>query len=220
MGGTVGIDPGDHLGHVRVDVCPPQRTCHRDPMVTIADEVDFADPDEIDRRKGFATAHRRRDALPPAPHPRRRGAEAPIEVASAVDGAENRVERHDLQAEGALAHEPEGFDHLLVGEGHTNVVGLAPQPGDQPRRGRAPARTQEVMLRIHPGHASGARQRHVAGATACWSVARRGWAVAGPTGCRSRSRRRSEKQAGSVRTRDQTAAGAASRTTVPPPLPA
>ena len=79
----------------------------------------------------------------------RGGAEAAVELAPrAVDRADDRVEVDRLQAETTLAAPPERLDHLVEGQDQADVVGLAAQPGGEPRELLAPARAAEVGLRV------------------------------------------------------------------------
>ena len=96
--------------------------------MAVTDEVDLADPQQVDRRQRLAAPHDRRDVLPARAHPARGRAEAAVELTRAVDAADDRVQRDDLQPDPAFGHEPERGDDLLVGEHHPDVVGLAPQP--------------------------------------------------------------------------------------------
>jgi hypothetical protein len=117
-------------------------------MVAVADEVQVADPVDRDRRERLAAALGGGDPLPAAADAGRRGPEAPVEVARAVDGADDGVERDGLQPELRLADHAERVDDLVEREDERDVVGLAPQApaelGDQLRA----SRPREVVLRV------------------------------------------------------------------------
>ena len=159
----VGADLGDDLGHVGVDHLEAELAGDRDAVVAVLDEVQLADPIDADRRHRLAAAHRLGDPLPAAAHPARGGAEAAVELARAVDGADDRVERDRLQPEPALAAPPERLDHLVEGQDQVDVVGLAAQPRGEAGELLAPPRAAEVALRVLGGKAGvhGSRVRRV-----------------------------------------------------------
>ena len=96
---AVGAEPGPHLGDVRVDVLVAQRAGDGHAVVAVADEVQVADPEDVDRRHRLAALARLGDPLP-APARARRRAEVAVELAApAVDGADDRVERDHLLAD-------------------------------------------------------------------------------------------------------------------------
>src|SRR5437764_13997163 len=95
--GTVGSDPRHDLGHIGVDVAAPERQRHRYAVVAIAHEIDLAHPHQIDRRHRVASAHRGGDLLPASSHALRGRTKAAIEVALAVDGADDQIELDDLE---------------------------------------------------------------------------------------------------------------------------
>ena len=134
-----GPDPGAHLGHVGVDVVAPERLGDRHAVVAVADEVQVADPVDGDRRERLAAALGGGDPLPAAAHARGGGAEAAVEVARAVDGADDRVERDRLQPELRLADHPERVDDLVERQDQPDVVGLPPQPPAEARPASASA---------------------------------------------------------------------------------
>ena len=76
----------------------------------------------------------------------------PIEVASAIDRPDDRVQRNRAETELPHVLEAERFDHLLVGKDHPHVVGLAAQAGDQFGHRCAPAGAQEIVLRVNMRH--------------------------------------------------------------------
>jgi hypothetical protein len=150
-----GADPRVHLGDVRVDLLPPERLRDRHPVVPVAHEVQVADPVDGDRRERLAAPLRRRDPLPPPAHARRRGAEAAVEVARPVDGADDRVERDRLQPQLDLADQAERVDDLVEREDQADVVGLPAQPPAQLREELRSAGAREVVLRVR-GRETGA----------------------------------------------------------------
>src|SRR5687767_7835841 len=97
-------------------------------MVAVADEVQRADAVNIDRRHRLAASHRLRDPLPALPAAALRGPEVAVELARAVDGADDRVELDRLQPEAALAAAPERGNDLVEGQDLVDVVGLPAQP--------------------------------------------------------------------------------------------
>ena len=103
-----------------------------------------------------------RRCAPSATAPARGRAEAAVEVAPAVDGPDDRVERHDRDASRALADEPERGDDLLVGEDHARRRPARRAAAPPPARASLPAGAQEVVLRVEPGHPGRAR---------CWASA-------------------------------------------------
>jgi hypothetical protein len=120
-------------------------------VVTVADEVNLADPHEVDRGHRLAAPHRGGDLLPAAADAARGRAEATVEIPLAVDRAGNRVEPHHLPAERALTYKSQCGDDLLVRQDHANVIGLAAEPSREPRERRATARPQEVVLCVNAG---------------------------------------------------------------------
>ena len=138
---ALGADLGEHLGHVGVDVLVAERARHRDAVVAVLHEVQLADPVDVDRRHGLAAALRGGDPLPARAHLAGGGAEAAVELAAAVHGAHDRVERDHLLAEAALAAAAERGHHLLEREDHVHVARLAAEravrrASARPRRAR------------------------------------------------------------------------------------
>ena len=77
------------------------------------DEVQVADPEDVDRRHRLAALARLGDPLP-APAGARGGAEGAVELAAAaVDGADDRVERDHLLADVVRGCRAERGDDLL-----------------------------------------------------------------------------------------------------------
>ena len=72
-----------------------ERPRDRHSVVAVADEVELADAEQVDRRERLAAARGGRDLLPAPAGASRGRAEAAIVVAAAVDRADDRVERHD-----------------------------------------------------------------------------------------------------------------------------
>jgi hypothetical protein len=130
-----------HLGDKGVDVLASQRLRDRDAVMTVAHEVHVADPVHRNRRERLAAALGGRDPLPAPAHPWRRGPEAAVEVARAIDRADDRVQRDRLEAELDLAGHAERLHDLVEGQDQRDVVGLAAQPpaelGQQLRPPRA-----------------------------------------------------------------------------------
>ena len=100
--------------------------------MAVAHEVDLTDPHQIHRRERLSAPHRRSDVLPAGAHPARGRPEAAVEVAFAVDGSDDRIQRDHLHPGGTLRDEPQRGDDLLVGEDHAHVAGFAAQPGRDP----------------------------------------------------------------------------------------
>ena len=94
--------------------------------MAVAHEVEVADLVERDRRERLAAPLGGGDPLPAAAQPRRGRAQAAVEVDGAVDGADDRVERHHLEAEIVLPGAAECLDDLLERQHQRDVVGLAP----------------------------------------------------------------------------------------------
>jgi hypothetical protein len=86
------VDPNarDHLRHVCVDVRVAERARDRHAVVAVTHEVDLADLDQVHRRQRLASPHRGGDLLPAAADPGGGGAEVAVEVAPAVDRADDR----------------------------------------------------------------------------------------------------------------------------------
>ena len=146
--------------------------------------------------------------LPALAHARRGGTEGAVELARAVDGPDDRVERDQLQAEPPLAGPAERAHHLLEGEDVVHVVGPA-QPRGQARKRAPPARAAEVELRVGareagvPGHDSrllrGAAGRNAAGWWHSRRRRRRSTVTRARTLRPARSARRASRGTGTVR---------------------
>jgi hypothetical protein len=122
-------------------------------VVAVAHEVQLADQEQRHGRQRLAPPLRGRDALPARAQPRRRRPEPAVEVGRAVDGADDRVERHDLQPAVDLPGAPERVGDLLERQDLPDVAGLAPQPpGDVGQHARA-AGAREVALGVRGGEA-------------------------------------------------------------------
>ena len=146
-----GADLGDDLGHVRLDHLEPELAGDRDPVVAVLDEVQLADPVDVDRRHRLAAAHRLRDPLPAPAQAPRGGAEAAVELARAIDRADDRVELDRLQPEPPLAALAERLDDLVEGQDDVDVVGLAAQALGEIGEPVAAARAAEVGVRVLVG---------------------------------------------------------------------
>src|SRR5215210_3817792 len=72
-------------------------------MAAAADVVAVAPPDDLDRRERPPGAVRQRHLHPAGSQMRRRRAEARVEVRARLDGADDGVERDDLEADDAPA---------------------------------------------------------------------------------------------------------------------
>ena len=156
----VGADLGDDLGDHRVDLLEPELAGDRDPVVAVDDEVQGADPVDVDRRHVGAAAHRGRDPLPAPADPVRGRAEAAVELAArAVDRADDRVELDRLEPEPALAAAPERLDDLVEGKDQVDVVGLAAKPRREAGELVAAPCAAEVGLRVLGGKAGVHRRR-------------------------------------------------------------
>jgi len=137
----------EDLGHVCVDHVVTERAGDRDAMVPVAHEVQLPDAVDVDRRHRLAAPLGGRDALPARPQAARGRAEAAVELAPAIDRADDRVERDRLAAEAALAGPAEGLENLLEWQDQVEVAGLAPKAVGEPCE-RAPATgAVEVELR-------------------------------------------------------------------------
>ena len=123
---AVGAHARADLDDVRVDLGAPQGAGHRDAVVAVAHEVDLADLEERDRRHRLAAAHGVGDPLPARPHARGGGTELAIEALGAVDGAEDRVQRHGAQPDVGLLEVAERGHHLVVGQDDVDVAGSRP----------------------------------------------------------------------------------------------
>ncbi len=120
----------------------------RDAVVAVADEVQLADAIDVDRRQRLAAAHRLGDALPAAAKPGGLGAELAIELALAIDRADDRVELDRLQPEALLAAVAERREHLVERKHETDLAGLAAQARAQARELLAPSSAAEIRLRV------------------------------------------------------------------------
>ena len=139
-------------------------------MVAVLDEVQVADPVDVDRRHRLALPLSQVDPLPALAHPRRGGPEGAVELARAVDGADDRVERDQLLAEPAFADAPERLHHLLEREDVVHVVRAAEARG-QPRERAPAARPAEVELGVRAGEAC-VPGRHSTSVTRRWRAVR------------------------------------------------
>jgi len=118
----LGLDPAD----VGVDLRVTVRSCDRDAMVTVDDEMQIAHAEDVDRRHRASAPAGRGDALPPSSGSRRGGAEPAVELGvPAVDGADDGVERDGLQAQMPLAGATERRHHLLEWQHESHVVATA-----------------------------------------------------------------------------------------------
>ena len=135
---AIGADLGEHLGDVGVDVPVAERVGDGDAVVPVLDEVQLADPVDVDRRHGLAAALGQVDPLPALADAWRGRAEGAVELARAVHRAHDRVERDQLLSEAALADAPERLGDLLEGQDVVHVVGAPEargQAGERARRG-------------------------------------------------------------------------------------
>src|SRR4051812_38189564 len=123
----VGAEPRGDEPHAGLDRLVAHRPGDRDAVVAVLDEVQLADPVDVDRRQRLAPPAGGGDPLPAAAHAGRGGAEGAVEHARrAVHGAHDRVERDLLHAEVALAAPPERRHHLLERQHGRHVVGPGP----------------------------------------------------------------------------------------------
>jgi len=143
---AVGADLGQHLGHVGVDVAVAEGPRHRHAVMPVLDEVQVADPVQVDRRHALPAPLGGGDPLPASAGPARRGAEAAVELPLAVHRADDRVQAHHLLAQPALPAPAERLDHLLEGEDHVHVARLPAQAGAQPPERAGAAGAAEVEL--------------------------------------------------------------------------
>ena len=117
-------------------------------MVAVADEVQVADAVDRDRRHAPPAPQGEVDALPALAQAVRRRPEAAVEVARAIDAADDGRKRDRLEAERALAGAPERVHHLVERQDHVDVVGLAAQPPGERREHLAAASPLEVGLGV------------------------------------------------------------------------
>ena len=149
----LGAELGPHLAHARVDVAVAVGARDRHAVVAVLDEVEVADPVDVDRRHRLAAAARLGDPLPALAR-LRGGAEVAVEIAlAAVDGADDRLERDHPDAEVLLARAAERGDDLLEREHERDVVGLGAELRDDAAEGPPPALAIERRLGVIPGHA-------------------------------------------------------------------
>ena len=73
-------DLGLDLADVGVDVRVTVRSCDRDAMVAVDDEMQLAHAEDVDRRHRASASACRGDALPPSSGPRRGGPEPAVEL--------------------------------------------------------------------------------------------------------------------------------------------
>ena len=132
-----------------VDVCVAECPGHRDSMVTILDEVEVADPIDVDRWHGLTASTSGRDPLPPAADAGRGRPELTVESAALpVDAANDRIQADRLKAEVSLAAAAEGGNYLLERQHRRDIVRLEPQTRRNPREGATPALAREVRLYV------------------------------------------------------------------------
>ena len=130
---AVRADLGEHLGHVGVDVGVAQRPRHRHAVMAVLDEVQVADPVDVDRGHALAASLRRRDALPARAGTRcevgrkRRSNSRPRSTVPTIESSGDQ-----LLTEPPLATAPERLDDLLEREDEVDVARLAAQRGGQP----------------------------------------------------------------------------------------
>ena len=129
-GALVGAHRRHDLGDVGVDGVQSHRPRHGNAVVAVADEVQVADPVDVDRRHGLPAPDCLCDAFPSTPDPSRSRPEAAVEIAGSIHRADDRVERYDLEPEARLTSPAERLDDLVEREDYVDVVGLAPKaPG-------------------------------------------------------------------------------------------
>src|SRR5690606_35556836 len=158
--GAVAADPGEDLDDVGVDDVLALRAGDRHAVVAVAHEMRVADAVDLDGRHRLAPPAGERDPLPPRAHAAGGGTEAPVEVARAVDGADDAVERDRLHAAVALADPAERLDDLVEREDGADVLGLAAQHAADARQHGAAAGAQEVVLRVGLRESGVARAWH------------------------------------------------------------
>src|SRR5205807_9960956 len=122
---TIGANARDHPRHISVDLLAPEGTGDRNPVMAIADEIQLSDPRQVDRRERAPATHHLGNLFPPSPNAPRGRTKAAIEVTSAVDRANDRVQRDNLETERTLTDEAECLNDFLVRQHDPNVVGLA-----------------------------------------------------------------------------------------------
>ena len=143
------------LDDVRVDVLAAEGLGHRHAVVAVADEEQVADLVQRDRRQRLPAPLGGGDPLPARAQPRRGRPEAAVEVGGAVDGADDRVQRHDLEPAVLAPDHAEGVDDLLEREDQPDVVGLAPQPPADVGEQACAAGAREVALSVGCGEPGG-----------------------------------------------------------------
>lgn len=88
-----GRDAGPDFGDTRLDHFMPELTRHRNPVMSVLDEVDRSNPVGVDRREMLAPARRPGDPLPAAADSLRGRPELAVETMTAVNRADYRVDR-------------------------------------------------------------------------------------------------------------------------------
>ena len=101
-------------------------------MVSVADEVQAADPVDLDRGDDRPCPPGPVQVDPALPVDRRAGAEPTVEVAHSVHAADDGVDFHAVESELALAGRSERADDLVEGEQLGLVVGAQVQPAREP----------------------------------------------------------------------------------------
>ncbi len=143
-----GIDSGGDLGDVPVDRVKAQSQRDRDPMVPVADEMQFADPVQVHRRDELAAPLGQRQLNPALPVDFRSRVEPAIEIACAVNTADNRGETNALQPEPAFPGSSERCDDI-VEQQHLGGIGRLPLQLDDHLAEYLPASGPlEIVLRV------------------------------------------------------------------------
>lgn len=146
-----GFGEGDNPGDVGVDHRDVERPAHRDPVVTVPDEVHVADLVDIDRRKRLPGAHRQGQPLPALSATARGGAELRVEVADLVHRPDDLLDRDDLHPERLLADDAEGVDDLLEGQRAGAVLAGTAHLGRDVGQQLLAAHSEEIGLGVGAG---------------------------------------------------------------------
>jgi len=142
VGGQWDID--DQLGHIGVDIHLFLLTCNRDSMVPITHKVDIADLIEINGWEINPLRHCLRDVAPTVLQVRCTWQEAAIKIAIPPFTAHDLLDRHDPEAEAALATDSQaGPDISQRGHGARSTANDVQERGEV----RRTAGTVKLALR-------------------------------------------------------------------------
>ena len=118
--------------------------------MAVADEMQAADPVDLDRRDRRTAPLRQRQLLPAFPHPVGGGPEVPVEIAEGIDSADDRVQPYRLQAQLPLASHAKRADDLVERQQAVAASGPVAQAVGQRGQDLVAPGPQKVVLGVCP----------------------------------------------------------------------